>query len=323
MRTFALVLVLIAFAAWADAMTIYANKQKVNCDQNGACSINLGKAGLVKLPALVSFKTAHNHYLSVTPPNGGTIWQGLHPQAWEEWEMVKVGNKVAFKSHHNTYLSQHFSPSDGFDLTSERLDHELFIVEEKGDGKVALRGHNGMYVSAIAEKGAGLKQEMEADDWELWTLEHTHNGKVTLRSAHGTYLGASNPQTYGQVTQQPDMNTWETFVIDHVDADRVTVETSHDTFLAAHADEWHKDKVVTMDRASMWELWKPYVNATAGTVCLQAHDGRFLSASEDTFAGFTLAPHCMEHELLQVIPVDEKTLAAAKKAAEAKKKAAA
>ena len=48
----------------------------------------------------------YSHYLSVTPPNGGKIWLSGHPKAWEEWEMVRVGDKVAFKSHHGTWLSQ-------------------------------------------------------------------------------------------------------------------------------------------------------------------------------------------------------------------------
>eukprot|EP00281_Chroomonas_sp_CCMP1168_P031949 CAMPEP_0206245924 /NCGR_PEP_ID=MMETSP0047_2-20121206/18967_1 /ASSEMBLY_ACC=CAM_ASM_000192 /TAXON_ID=195065 /ORGANISM="Chroomonas mesostigmatica_cf, Strain CCMP1168" /LENGTH=324 /DNA_ID=CAMNT_0053671277 /DNA_START=113 /DNA_END=1087 /DNA_ORIENTATION=- len=312
---------LLALAAVAEAATVYAKKTSVDCDSKGACRVQLGKAGAVSLPALVAFKSAHDQYLSVTPPNGGTIWLSGHPKAWEEWEMVKVGNKIALKSHHTTYLSQHFSPADGYAMTSERLDHELFIVEEKG-GQISLKGHNGMYVSAHADPGLGLKQEMEVGEWEKWTIEYTRQGHVALRSAHGTYLGASNPTTYGVVTQQPDLNTWETFVIDHVDKERITIETSHNTYIAAHADEYHPDKVVTMDRASMWELWKPHVNTTSGGVCLQAHDGRFLAAYEDVFEGWGLAPHCMEHELLQVILVDDKMLAAAAKAAAAKRAAA-
>ena len=47
----------------------------------------------------------YRSYLSVTPPNGGEITLAKHPKAWEEWEMQKVGDKVAFKSFHGTYLS--------------------------------------------------------------------------------------------------------------------------------------------------------------------------------------------------------------------------
>lgn len=43
--------------------------------------------------------------MSVTPPNGGEPTLARHPKAWEEWDMERVGDKVAFKSHHGTYLS--------------------------------------------------------------------------------------------------------------------------------------------------------------------------------------------------------------------------
>lgn len=89
------------------------------------------------------------------------------------------------------------------------------------------------------------------------------------RSAHGTYLGATGPQFSGNVTQGWSLNTWETFVIDHVDKTKLTIETSHDTFLAAQASMDHPRKVMTMDRASLWELWTPWVNASTGGVCFQ------------------------------------------------------
>jgi hypothetical protein len=41
------------------AQSNYAKKQKIDCDSKGSCKVNLGKAGTVKLPALVAFKTAH------------------------------------------------------------------------------------------------------------------------------------------------------------------------------------------------------------------------------------------------------------------------
>ena len=41
------------------AQSNYAKKQKIDCDSKGACKVQLGKAGAVKLPALVAFKTAH------------------------------------------------------------------------------------------------------------------------------------------------------------------------------------------------------------------------------------------------------------------------
>jgi hypothetical protein len=43
--------------------------------------------------------------MSVSPPNGGEPTLARHPKAWEEWDMERVGDKVAFKSHHGTYLS--------------------------------------------------------------------------------------------------------------------------------------------------------------------------------------------------------------------------
>lgn len=55
-----------------------------------------------------------------------------------------------------------------------------------------------------------------------------------------------------------------------------------------------------MDRASLWELWTPWVNQTTGKVCMQAHDGTFMWANEATFEGFGLEMHCMEHEQFEV-----------------------
>jgi len=316
-----LFVLLVACLAAATAATVYAKKQAIECDSKGtSCKASLGKAGKVQLPALVAIKSAHGHYLSVSPPDGGLVSLSSHPKLWEEWTMEKVGDKIAFKSHHATFLSQAFHPADGYVMAAERLGHELFEVTEQKDGKIQIAGHNGMYLSAEADKG--VRQEFSPSDWESWTVEHLKDGKVALRSAHGTYLAASNPHTVGTVSQQPTLNTWETFVIDHVDKDKLTVETSHDTFLAAHADPWHEDKVIPMERASMWELWTPFVNHTTGGVCLQAHDGRFLQAFEDVFEGWSLTEHCMEHELVEVVLVDEKMLAAAAKEAAAARKAA-
>jgi hypothetical protein len=49
----------LALVAPSFGQSNYAKKQKIDCDNKGACKIQLGKAGLVKLPALVAFKTAH------------------------------------------------------------------------------------------------------------------------------------------------------------------------------------------------------------------------------------------------------------------------
>lgn len=59
-RGFALkALALLAVVAVAAAQVNYAKKQNLECDAKGSCSVSLGKAGKVKLPALVAFKTAH------------------------------------------------------------------------------------------------------------------------------------------------------------------------------------------------------------------------------------------------------------------------
>ena len=39
--------------------TAYAKQQKIDCNSKGVCTIALGKAGTVTLPALVAFKSAH------------------------------------------------------------------------------------------------------------------------------------------------------------------------------------------------------------------------------------------------------------------------
>lgn len=318
---FVLAAVLLLALICVDAAN-YAKKQKIDCDSKGSCKVMLGKVGTVKLPALVAFKTAHDSYLSVAPPNGGFFTLARHPKAWEEWEMQRVGDKVAFKSHHGTYLSTNWNPGDGYVLASERLAHELFSVEELGGGKIALKGHNGHYLSAFADEELGIKQESSVDDWEKWSVDHTKDGNVVLKSAHGTYLGASVPMWQGNVSQTYSLNTWETFVIDHVDKEKLTIETSHDTYVAAQASMDHPRKVISMDRASLWEMWTPWVNATTGQVCLEAHDGTFMWANENTFEGMGLQTSCMEHELLQVVLVDEKMLAeAAAKAAADRKKA--
>ena len=54
-----------------------------------------------------------------------------------------------------------------------------------------------------------------------------------------------------------------------------------------------------MERASLWELWTPFVNQTASAICLQSNDGRFLQAAEGE-AHMSLTEHCMEHEQFQV-----------------------
>lgn len=53
-----LFMVVVAIFVEAEA-NVYAKKQKVDCDGKGVCKIGLGKAGTVKIPALVAFKTAH------------------------------------------------------------------------------------------------------------------------------------------------------------------------------------------------------------------------------------------------------------------------
>ena len=72
--------------------------------------------------SLPTYHSIHSKYLTCTPPLGGEI--KLVPQAEEkqkaspdvisrvpgDWEVWKIereegGNKVAFKSHHGTYLS--------------------------------------------------------------------------------------------------------------------------------------------------------------------------------------------------------------------------
>ena len=55
---------------------------------------------------------------------------------------------------------------------------------------------------------------------------------------------------------------------------------------------------------------------------MQAHDGTFMQAKEWTNEGWGLEDHCMEHEMLEVVLVNEKMLAAAAKAATEARKAA-
>jgi len=315
------VLAIASAASVASAETIYGKKQAIDCDSKGtSCKISFGKGSQIQLPALVAFKSAHGSFLSVSPPNGGEVRMSKHPNRWEEWEMEKVGDRVAFKSHHNTFLSQAFHPAEGYTMAAERLGHETFHLEELPGGNVKIKGHNGLYLSALGDDG--LRQESNPSDWETFAIETTKNGKSAIRSvAHGTYLQATNPADMGKVSHQGSLNTWETFVLDHVDKTRLTIETSHDTFVAAHADKWNEEKIITMERASLWELWTPYVNASAGGACFKAHDGRFLTANEGT-ADVGLAEHCMEHELFQVMPVDERMLAAAAREAAEKKKQA-
>jgi hypothetical protein len=49
---------LLAACLTVDATT-YAKKQKIDCNAKGTCTVSLGKAGAVTLPALVAFKSAH------------------------------------------------------------------------------------------------------------------------------------------------------------------------------------------------------------------------------------------------------------------------
>eukprot|EP00285_Hemiselmis_virescens_P018229 CAMPEP_0173391054 /NCGR_PEP_ID=MMETSP1356-20130122/17115_1 /TAXON_ID=77927 ORGANISM="Hemiselmis virescens, Strain PCC157" /NCGR_SAMPLE_ID=MMETSP1356 /ASSEMBLY_ACC=CAM_ASM_000847 /LENGTH=322 /DNA_ID=CAMNT_0014348587 /DNA_START=16 /DNA_END=984 /DNA_ORIENTATION=+ len=307
----------VAIAVVSAETVIYGKKATPNCDTKGSCTVALGSAGTVKLPALVAFKSAHGHYLSSSPPDGGRLTFSDKVAHWEEWDLVTVGDKVALQSHHGTWLSMAYHPADGFALAAERLAHELFTMEEK-NSKASFKGNNGMWMSAQPDS---LRQEFAALDWEKWMVEKRPSGKVALKNVHGGYLAASAPDTHGKLTQQEDVNEWETFVIDQVDRHQLTIETSHSTFLGAHADEWHPEKLIASEEANQWEYWKPFVNATNGKVCMQGHDGRFIYANENVWDGWGLAKHCMEHEQLDVVVVTEKMLADNKRAAEAKKAA--
>lgn len=122
----------------------YGEEAEIDCKAEaggggGFCRLNMGSS-LLKLPAVVRFRTASNSYMSVTPPVGGSIVLTDHPRDWEVWRVEQVGDKVALRSVvHGTYLSEKWAPCDGFELTGERLDHELFVLEEKWAGKVAIR----------------------------------------------------------------------------------------------------------------------------------------------------------------------------------------
>jgi hypothetical protein len=51
--------VLLAAALVAVNASHYGKRQKIDCNAKGTCTVSLGKAGTVTLPALVAFKSAH------------------------------------------------------------------------------------------------------------------------------------------------------------------------------------------------------------------------------------------------------------------------
>lgn len=58
------ILILLGFVAFlgtivAEEQVIYAKKQLIDCPAGKGCSVGLGNAGKVKLPALVALKSAH------------------------------------------------------------------------------------------------------------------------------------------------------------------------------------------------------------------------------------------------------------------------
>lgn len=126
-----------------SAAHYYGEEAEIDCKAEaggggGFCRLDMGSYQL-KLPAVVRFRTASDSYMSVTPPVGGTLKLSDKPRDWEIWRVEEVGDKVAFRSVHGTYLSEKWAPCDGFELTGERLDHELFVLEDKWSGKVAIR----------------------------------------------------------------------------------------------------------------------------------------------------------------------------------------
>jgi len=290
-----------------------AAKAKFECDPPGSdeCTVDLGKAGRVKLPVQVAFRTAHGTYLSITPPHGGEVTLKLHPYESEEWTLVRDGDKVAFKSMYNTYLTCKWDMT-GYSLSQMMLADELFDLDFGERGLAAVRGNNGQYMSATPS--AALLQAGLGDDWEYWRFEEVPSGAFTIRSVHGHFLGATHPDTVGNVTHAFALDEWETFTLDRAGPTSVTIETVHGTYLAAHANGYDVGVLPAMAsyRASSYERWVPWVSLPPwrGAVCLQAKESGFLWAMEElpTFDGFGLSEECSAHEFMEAIVVQSKTM---------------
>mmetsp|Transcript_17462 Transcript_17462/g.42637 ORF Transcript_17462/g.42637 Transcript_17462/m.42637 type:complete len:332 (+) Transcript_17462:184-1179(+) len=302
----------LALLACVAGSLLDAEETPIVCDANGEnCKVNLGKAGMVKLPAKVALSTAHGSYLSMTPPHGGHVRLKTHPYESEEWDLQKDGDKHYLQSWFKTYLSSNWDAQEGYKLTKLKFNDEAFVVQTVGqEPYCTFKGSNGKYLSANPDVRDGVKQADRPDAWEIWEMHNSPHGRVILRSAHGTFLGAGAPHSHGNVTHAYEIDTWEVFTLNHLHG-RVTIQSSHGTYLAAHAKAETNRRMMCSSRASLWELWTPWLSKGHGKICLQANGGDFLWADESkpNHDGFGLMGHCLEHELLEVHVIDDQKMA--------------
>ena len=134
---------------------------------------------------------------------------------------VPVGQPIAIKTTHNTYLRAWPGGRSKVDTQTYIGGWENFTIEKVSgqNGVFAFCTNHGTYLRAELG-GAGSKVDTQTfiGGWERFTIEEIsgENGVFAIRTVHGTYLRAEPGGAGAKVDTQTYIEGWEKFRFEHV-----------------------------------------------------------------------------------------------------------
>lgn len=138
-------------------------KSRPNCSPGSRCTVSLGKAGVVDLPATIAFQTAHKTYFSCLPPSGYSLPQAMHQAHLAKFfklhklpcaRRVLQISWLACEEVVTDFLPAGGEPS--FIDDDGQLDALWELIDEGAD-MVSLRSFHGTYLSSDDSPGKHMK----------------------------------------------------------------------------------------------------------------------------------------------------------------------